>query len=108
MTDIAKIAGDGLTLSASDLWSKWGFNDGDMPDELGGLNYKRWDEVLEDLIRAHLVPMLEGVELQIWGTHHNPFRSATYGQEMPAKFAGVSVTIPWESVRAHLQEENDG
>ena len=99
---------DGLTLDAASLWSKWGFNDGDMPDELDGMNWQKWDQVLEQLIRQHLLPLLDGVEIVVWGTSHNPFRATTFGQDMPAQFEGVSVTILWDAVRAILKEQDDG
>ena len=79
---------DGIALYAADLWSKWGFNDGDMPDEVWdaleeeGIDvlHLDWHRVLIDLVRTFLVPRLDvEVELQEIITSHNPIRSVDAG-----------------------------
>lgn len=76
-----------LTLYADSLCSKWGFNDGDEPENL--LDY--WDEIgvrytdldwhtaLRTLVRERLVPAMEAaghvVEVYNIVTNHNPIRA---------------------------------
>ncbi|MFJ7100176.1 hypothetical protein [Streptomyces albogriseolus] len=79
-----------LTLFSSDLLSKWGFNDGDDPDdwldycEANGIDSTELSFPLVALVRAYLLPKIEQdvtvVEIE---TCHNPIRAETVdGQEM--------------------------
>ncbi|MFJ1964887.1 hypothetical protein [Streptomyces massasporeus] len=73
-----------LTLFSCDLLSKWGFNDGDAPDqwldycEARGIDYTKLAFPLVALVRAHLLPRIEqavtAVEIE---TIHNPIRVET-------------------------------
>jgi hypothetical protein len=74
-----------LTLYSSSLLSKWGFNDGDMPNVLMdywdacSIDYSNleWHQVLCRLIRLHLLPALtihHDIELIELETIHNPIR----------------------------------
>lgn len=75
-----------LTLHSDGLLSKFGFNDGDLTDELAdwfeaeGIDYARvaWHQVLCRLVREHLLPVLDqAVVVYEIGTIHNPIRAAT-------------------------------
>ena len=73
----------GLWLFSESLLSKWGFNDGDTPDELldwcdaNGHPYPNdWHTVLRTLVRTRLAPVLQQrVELVDIETNHNPIRA---------------------------------
>lgn len=81
-----------LTLHAEDLASKWGFNDGDIPDHIwDALELEaderldeiaaHWHDVLRRLVRKHLVPLLpEGVRVYDIETIHNPIRTDHWGK----------------------------
>lgn len=81
---------DTLTLGTAGLFSKYGFNDGDCPDQVydwleepgndGLLDFRNWSwqEVLTELVSDHLVPWLgDRVEVHEIGTIHNPIRART-------------------------------
>lgn len=81
-----------ITLFSWCLLSKWGFNDGDAPDQW--LDYceaqgvERLEFPLIDLVRRHLLPVIEqavtAVEIE---TSHNPIRVETVD--------GVDVSEAW-------------
>ena len=83
-----------LTLFSCDLLSKWGFNDGDDPDqwldycEARGIDYNELDFPLVSLVRTYLLPRIEQdvtvVEIE---TSHNPIRAEVVN--------GVDVTEAW-------------
>ncbi|WP_327230819.1 hypothetical protein [Streptomyces murinus] len=83
-----------LTLFSSDLLSKWGFNDGDDPDdwldycEAHGIDYNTVDFPLVALVRRYLLPVLDQdvtvVEIE---TIHNPIRAELVD--------GIDVTEAW-------------
>lgn len=83
-----------LTLFSSCLLSKWGFNDGDAPDdwldycEANGIDYNEVEFPLVALVRAFLLPRIEQtvtvVEIE---TIHNPIRVETID--------GVGVREAW-------------
>jgi hypothetical protein len=114
-------------LSADCLMSKWGFNDGDEPDNL--LDYwidhpgevwfpeshLDWDGVLRLLVRRHLVPAIEQaghtVEVYDIETAHNPVRARVidgieiddyHGHGNPE--VDVAVSVPYEDVMAAVRE----
>jgi hypothetical protein len=74
-----------LHLSSSSLLSKYGFDDGAIPEQV--LDYlddhaiaypDNWHAILITLVRAHLLPELakhHTVEVEEIGTHHNPIRA---------------------------------
>jgi len=77
-----------LLLMSAGLLSKWGFNDGDAPDdwldwcEERGIDWgalPSWrDDVLPELVRRFLVPVLsQDVKLVFITTIHNPIRAGT-------------------------------
>lgn len=79
-----------LTLFSADLLSKWGFNDGDDPEdwldycEANGIDYNVVDFPLVPLVRRYLLPALDQavtvVEIE---TIHNPIRVDTVdGQDV--------------------------
>lgn len=81
-----------LTLWSNGLLSKWGFNDGDTPNEVYELLYKEdidwqdvdWrDEVLPLLVEKYVVPLLDQkVEIYRIYTAHNPIRAASVQEEI--------------------------
>jgi hypothetical protein len=83
-----------LTLFSSSLLSKWGFNDGNDPDdwldycEAHGIDYNAVDFPLVALVRQHLLPVLDQdvtvVEIE---TSHNPIRAELVD--------GIDVTEAW-------------
>lgn len=126
-----------MTLSGECLFSKWGFGDGDMPDELLDMadgwpakekmwaydfGSKQWHEVLRRLVRERLLPLMPaGVELVDINTIHNPIRADkvngedigpfwTSSADVPDRFApftAVSVDVPYEDMLAMMREESD-
>ena len=84
-----------LILFSESLLSKWGFHDGDIPDDYldwcdaNGHPYPDdWHTVLRTLVRTRLAPALEQrVELVDIETNHNPIRAT--------KVDGVDVTDRW-------------
>lgn len=93
-----------LRLPANGLLSKWGFNDGDSPDEYldwcdehckpyGG----DWDDVLPVLVETHLLPELRkhhAVEVRNISTAHNPIRASIID--------GQDVTDVWHLARFEM------
>ena len=61
-----------VTLNASSLLSKWGFLDGDLLDDVHECDSH---EALVSLVKTHLLPLLPGVEVDVFHTHHNPIRA---------------------------------
>jgi hypothetical protein len=109
-----------LWLGADCLTSKWGFNDGDLPepfmdywDEVG-VDYvpMDWKATLRKLVRDHLVPALEaaGHELTVSdrSSHHNPIRAdvidgvdiqaTTNNIDSPVPLRVEGVTVPYDEV----------
>lgn len=83
-----------ITLFSSGLLSKWGFGDGNDPDEwwdyceANGIDPARADFPLEEIVRRHLVPKLDqAVTVVHIETSHNPIRAQTVD--------GVDVTEVW-------------
>ena len=111
-----------LTLFSAELCSKWGFNDGDVPDHIWdwcnengiGRISADWHAVLRRLVREHLLPALaEHHEVEVYDveTNHNPIRASRIdGQEIddhtgptPA-LTPAWVTVPAEVVAALLRD----
>lgn len=115
-----------LHLDAESLFSKWGFDDGDVPDWL--LDYldehpeieidygdlaSAWDTVLAGMVRTYLVPLLpDSLEVEEIGTLHNPVRAARFSGEeiswsegeadMP--FDDVTIALPVGTVLAAIHQ----
>jgi hypothetical protein len=78
-----------LLLHSGGLLSKWGFNDGDAPDDFlewlqaSGYGWKTdWHPVLCKLVRDYLVPALDqSVGIYTCETSHNPIRAETVNGE---------------------------
>lgn len=94
-----------LLLVADGLLSKWGFLDGDTPDEVldycdkHGLTYgdKDWrEDVLPMLVRTYLLPELEKhhtITLTTIGTSHNPIRASIVdGQDVEDEWTEDTTT----------------
>lgn len=80
-----------VTLNASDLWSKFGFCDGDLFTDFSGLPH----EILVKAVRKHLLPLLPGIEVYEIQTIHNPIRVKDCDGYSPApeQFENISVTF---------------
>ncbi|MEU9894247.1 hypothetical protein ACIBCS_27840 [Streptomyces phaeochromogenes] len=104
-----------LTLHSDGLLSKFGFNDGDDPDEwldyceANGIDYNEVDFPLVQLVRQHLLPALDqAVTVYEVETAHNPIRAHTVdGVEVrgndtvhgePIELTPEQVTIPMSEV----------
>jgi len=101
-----------LTLVSACLLSRFGFNDGDYPeevydylDEVGADYPAHWGPVLVQLVREHLIPALSEhhcVEFYTVGTSHNPCRADIDGvrfdhraDNYDVKLTPESVTVQW-------------
>jgi len=108
-----------LVLFTDDLLSKWGFNDGDLPDELDdwlkarGERIGSWHPVLCAVVRECLLPALDQrLEVQEIETIHNPIRATVvdgvevpegvhYGRmTSPFRLTPARVSVPFETVLA--------
>jgi hypothetical protein len=83
-----------ITLLSADLLSKWGFNDGDEPEEwidyceANGIDFNEVDFPLVALVRKYLLPEIEqDVTVVELDTIHNPIRAE--------RVEGVDVTSVW-------------
>lgn len=111
----------GLHLYSSSLLSKYGFNDGDTPeqlqdhlDSLGQPYPDDWRAVLVHLVRTRLLPVLDQqVEVEVLCTNHNPIRAVTVdglnvedchmGDQPEPDLTPDSVEVPWPDVLAAIQ-----
>lgn len=112
-----------LTLYSDGLLSKWGFNDGDKPDDLldycdaHGLDYPvGWRRLLYQLVTERLVPVLDQKVTIIYiVTNHNPVRALTvdgvdvreswYASEDRMTLTPPSVEVPMADVMALAMKE---
>lgn len=82
------------TLDAASLWSKWGFSDGELLNDVvyvamhqsaalreadAVVTKDKWvgtmaQQVLCETVRRYLLPLLPGIEVEEIGTSHNPIR----------------------------------
>lgn len=108
----------GWWLDSDGLLSKWGFNDGDVPD--GFLDWcddhghpypPDGHDLLRTLVRRYLLPRLEQrVDVVDIGTIHNPIRAQTvdgvdvtgcwYGKRSGPTLTPDGVMVPYEDVLA--------
>lgn len=87
-----------VRLFSSGLLSKWGFGDGDAPEEWldycdeHGLPYGDWrDGILPELVKRYLLPVLDQeVVITHIGTNHNPVRAQTVDGEDAERFWNVN------------------
>ncbi|MBZ6250378.1 hypothetical protein KVH27_18580 [Streptomyces olivaceus] len=106
-----------LTLFSADLLSKWGFNDGDDPEdwldwcETQGIDYTAFEVPWAALVRKYLVPLIEqDVTVVDIETIHNPIRAETvngadmheiwYGRMDAPTLTPESVDVPMADVLA--------
>jgi len=92
-----------ITLLASALYSKWGFQDGDiLGDCLMDGDFSRIDDhgLLEALVREFLLPKLPmPIEIEIFSTCHNPVRAAPWPHATIApENENFSVDVPYETI----------
>lgn len=108
-----------VTLCAADLWSKFGFWDGDVftcCDWADEQNYMEWSVVhnsdydpLVAVVRKYLLPAIEQaghvIEVEEIGSIHNPIRvkDASGYDEAPDWAHGVEVTVTLEQVKELMQ-----
>jgi len=105
-----------FSLLASELWSKWGFGDGDRVGEalldLEIDGNERIDArfledcVLEHLIRTRLLPLCpEPIEIERYETIHNPIRAAGYArdEQAPAWAESVMINVTDGDLRAAVE-----
>lgn len=92
-----------IILHASDLYSKWGFQDGDLlMDTQFDEQLEKMDDhkALESLIREFLLPALpDPVEIEFYESIHNPVRAADWPEGAISEAnASVSVEVPHAKV----------
>lgn len=103
-----------MILHAHGLASKWGFNDGDMPDDVEDALFGRgvdpdrvdWHGVLRVLVRRYLAPELpDGVEVYDIETLHNPVRTDAWGDPYDIPDApDIWVRVSLEQILGAVQE----
>lgn len=86
-----------MRLHAADLWSKWGFHDGNIqsnhPDE--DIAFSDYDALIP-AVRKYLLPLLPDVEVEEWESHHNPIRAKTFADGCPDQYLDVYVDVTFE------------
>lgn len=109
------MSGEVIVLRACGLASKYGFSDGDILSEIifDKLGYEQWanarqSEILVDLVRERLLPLLPGVEVYEISTCHNPIRAKDEWVNF-CRESSVSVEIPVEDIlrRVALKREQN-
>lgn len=117
---------DGLWLHTESLFSKWGFSDGDVPDEVFDFVFDNelddgcawWRPLLAELVKTWLLPSLsKPVDVYVITTIHNPVRAASvagvpvpddviYGAgETDYGLTPAAVCVPWDAVFRFVAEE---
>jgi hypothetical protein len=98
-----------IRLYAYSLGSKFGFQDGDILSEplLDALGFDLWKdcgqhEILVDLVRERLLPLLPGVEVYELGTAHNPIRATDEWGDF-CRDSDVFVDVPIADVVSLVQ-----
>lgn len=115
-----------VILFSSGLLSKWGFNDGDIPDQIcDALELAHdepwptsWRAVLVDLVRRHVLPKLDQqVEVVEIVTNHNPIRATvvdgidvracwTDSDHPQPHLTPEQIEVPWHQVIAAIRRNN--
>ncbi len=114
--------GDVLYLVPQSLLSKWGFWDGDMPEQVWDridaeeLGYENvdWHTVLRSLVRRYLLPELarhHQVEVYDIETNHNPIRASIVDGTLVNDFEGTpdvawcvpGVAVPMDEVMREIR-----
>lgn len=112
-----------FTLFSEGLLSKWGFNDGDDPDdwldycEANGIDYNVVDFPIVELVQRYLIPRLDQkVTVVVIETNHNPIRVETVDSvDVTEEWYGRSSTttmltpeyvdVPMNEIAKIVQEE---
>ena len=100
-----------IILAASCLYSKYGFEDGDILAEtmfdaqLDSVEGVDDHKAIEKLVREYLLPALpDKVEIEFYCTIHNPVRAADWPEGYISEAnANVSVEVPHDKVVAALR-----
>lgn len=99
-----------LTLDAVDLYSRFGFGDGDVIEIMSfeNLTEEQFERIcdhnpLENLVRRYLLPEIERItgkllEVEYINTHHNPMRVKNLPQPIPPEMENIFVTVTLEQV----------
>ncbi|MFJ8966059.1 hypothetical protein ACIRG5_42385 [Lentzea sp. NPDC102401] len=111
-----------LHLDSSSLLSKYGFDDGTIPDQVldyldeHGITYPDdWRAVLVTLVRTHLLPELakhHRVDVEEIGGHHNPIRARSVdGTPIGTELPFISLTpeymlVPMSEVAQLVSQQN--
>ena len=94
---------DSIRLDAASLWSKWGFQDGDIvmnecPDDIAYSG----DDPLIDAVRKYLLPLLPGVEVED-DFGHNPVRAKGWSTDWqgncPDEYRDIYVDVTFDQLR---------
>jgi hypothetical protein len=116
-----------LCLSSASLLSKWGFDDGDMPEIVEDYVFENgidvsgadWRDVLCLLVERHLLPEIRQhhmIEVERLSTIHNPIRAthldgrkitAESYDDVVTELSPESVSVPMAAVVAALAEVSE-
>lgn len=81
-----------VVLRAEGLLNKWGFSDGDLlADDTGSRH-----DLLVELVKEHLLPLLPGVEVDRIVTIHNPVRATDATAHLIVDDISVPVQVEFE------------
>lgn len=122
-----------LRLDPDGLFSKFGFNDGDVPDGFEVWRERQglapidwhldgdWHEILDELVRTRLVPAIDrDVEVVKMLTNHNPCRALTVDGRTPEEYEELLregrveeiepefVDVPYADVEQVVQRTENG
>ncbi len=106
-----KMASNQVTFPASDLYSKFGFEDGDkLHDFAWRFGIRRFKhELLREIVMHFLLPVLPApVELYTLSTCHNPVRVVDDGftwDETYNENAGTFVRMDWHEIEMFAMEK---
>ena len=93
-----------LMLYASCLASKFGFNDGDAPEDWYDTDREgwHWHATLIELVREHLLPLIPDVEVYELDSIHNPIRATDDCKEF-CEASSVEVEISYQQALAAFE-----
>lgn len=95
---------DGVWLHSDSLFSKWGFNDGDILSDLDVCSALEENEVLCALVKRFLLPACPAVKTYELSTSHNPIRA----EPDEPRFDNVAVFVPMAEVVAEVERVRHG